>query len=110
MKKVILIVVVIILSAGISACGIKGIKEWASNKLIVEVHNVSGLPILKALVESSEDQQVETNEQGIASLYYQKSGLKVITISADKYETKQIRANMPKDNARVVNVILSPKS
>ena len=92
------------------SCGIKGIKEWASNKMVIEVQNSSGKAMFHALVETNENQQVHTDKEGKAILYYQKTGLKVITISAEKFETKQIKVNMPKDNNKVVNVILLDKN
>ena len=92
-----------------SSCGIKGIKEWASNKLIVEVHDTFSSPISNASVETSENQQKLTNQEGRVILHYQKTGLKVITISAENYETRQIKVTMPNDNNKIVNVALSKK-
>jgi len=109
-KNTILKVTIIFVIMLCASCAIKGVKEWASNKLEVEVQDSSGKSIFHALVETSENQQIDTNKEGRAMLYYQKSGLKVITISAAKYETKQIKVNMPKDNNKVVNVILSDKN
>ncbi len=104
------VVIILALITVCCSCGIKSVKEWAANKLVVEVQDSMGKAIFHALVETSENQQIETDEDGKAMLYYQKSGLKVITIGAEKFETKQIKVNMPKDNNKVVNVILIGKN
>ena len=95
----------------VSACGIKSVKQWASNKVIVEVYDSFATPLPDVSVETSENQQyVLTDQSGRAVIYYQKTGLKVITISAENYETKQIKVIMPNDNNKIVNVTLSKKN
>lgn len=94
----------------VSACAIKSVKQWASNKVTVEVHDSFASPIPDASVETSENQQQAlTDQSGRAIIYYQKTGLKVITISAESYETKQIKVIMPNDNNKIVNVTLPKK-
>jgi len=107
-KRIVRILVVIVILVTTS-CAVKGVREWASSKIIVELQNQVGESVTNALIESSEDQQIKSDKDGRATLYYQRSGLKVITISAGKYVTKQIKVNIPKDNDKVVNIVLSKK-
>ena len=111
MNKLLTLTCVLAICLSLGACGFKSVKQWASNKVTVEVFDSFASPIIDASVETSENQQqVPTDQSGKAIIYYQKTGLKVITISAENYETKQIKVTMPNDNNKIVNVTLSKKN
>jgi len=108
-KRIIFILVsVILLITSLNACSFLGISKWTAYKVTLTVNDMRGDHISEAIVESSSNKE-KTNNDGMVKLYYEKTGLHVITVNKKGKVTKQIKVNFPLDNNKKITIVLDDK-
>ncbi|MDH5301681.1 MAG: carboxypeptidase-like regulatory domain-containing protein [Gammaproteobacteria bacterium] len=89
----------------LSACGLTGQQRWAAYEVDVRVM-ADGKPVSGASV-SYMDEQVTTDENGLAKLRYMVRGVKVVTVSAPGWLTVQQRLAVPVPTQQLVDIELT---
>ncbi len=101
--------IVLVICSTIISCSLWKANEWNSSKVIIEVYNNKGEPLVKSGITTTANQKSLTDSEGRAVLFYQKSGLHIVTVESMGKMTKQIKIRIPTDVNKVVNVVLIDK-
>ena len=105
-KKYLLFVLLLTLFSSFS-CSLIGVKEWNAYKVTIEVRDSYSHLIPDASVTSMADKTEKAKAPGTYNLLFTATGIHVVTISAPKKQTKQIRFVLPRDNEKIMTVILA---
>lgn len=97
------------LACMLSGCGLTGYERWAAYSVDVKVVDENNKPVSDVTIKTSAEQQVKPDNNGEVCLNYMISGVKVVTLMGDNWQTHQAKLAVPGYTHDPVTIVLNRK-